>query len=69
MAEKQGKNSRKPSKLSKVKTWKLTEILSRKLAYHPGQTQHYEIRSIDVVTSKNAILQNYTANRVLKFSY
>ena len=42
MADKRGKNSRKQSKLSNVETNLLTEILSRKLAYHPGQTQHYE---------------------------
>ena len=37
-----GKNSPKPSKLSRVETRKLTEILSRKLAYRPDQMQHYK---------------------------
>ena len=39
MADKRGKNSRKPRKLSKVETRNLTETLSRiLLPYHPGQT-------------------------------
>ena len=39
MANKRGKNSRKPRKLSKVETRNLTEKLSRiLLPYHPGQT-------------------------------
>ena len=39
MADKRGKNSGKPRKLSKVETRNLTEMLSRiLLAYHPGQT-------------------------------
>ena len=39
MADKRGKNSRKPRKLSKVESRNLTETLSRiLLPYHPGQT-------------------------------
>ena len=39
MADKRGKNSRKPRKLSKVETRNLTETLSRiLLPYHPSQT-------------------------------
>ena len=39
MADKRGKNSRKPRKLSKVETRNITETLSRiLLPYHPGQT-------------------------------
>ena len=39
MADKQGRNSRKPRKLSKVETRNITETLSRiLLPYHLGQT-------------------------------
>ena len=39
MADKRGKNSPKPRKLSKVETRNITETLSRiLLPYHPGQT-------------------------------
>ena len=39
MADKRGKNFRKPRKLSKVETRNITETLSRiLLPYHPGQT-------------------------------
>ena len=37
MADKRGKNSRKPRKLSKVETGNLTETLS---SYHQGQTKN-----------------------------
>ena len=41
MADKRGKNSRKPRKLSKVETGNLTETLSRiLLRYHQGQTKN-----------------------------
>ena len=48
MADKRGEKTRKPSKLSKVETRKLIEILSRKLAYHPRQTKQYSQNGKDL---------------------